>query len=233
MPHLRFVSLSVVFFIVVARSTAAGQNIPSSYTFIEHSKEWTLFGGKSDINPGQLGLGPHSATLVGGRYAVAFGGAMGFDISAAMFMSTRDVLDVSRPVDDRLLGTSDLSLALLDVRLRLNLTGQRAWRGLQPFVTFGGGVVAPIATPRFLEMSSEIPNDEWYAFGRRFAGAFGGGANFHVTNKISLRVDGVMNLWKIATPVGWLTTEANPLGEHPEGEWVSAKSITLGASWRF
>ena len=69
--------------------------------------------------------------------------------------------------------------------------------------------------------------------GTRFAATFGGGTNFHVSDKISLRLDGVMNLWKVATPVGWLTVEANPLGENPEDEWVSAKSITLGASWRF
>ncbi len=40
-------------------------------------------------------------------------------------------------------------------------------------------------------------------------------------------------LLKIKTPVGWLTVIADPDSENPQGEWVSAKSITLGASWRF
>ena len=233
MPHARFVVLSTLFFIMVASSTVAAQNIPSSYTFIEFSQEWAVFVGRSNINPGQLGLGPRNATVLGGRYAVTFGGAMGLDLSGSVFTSTRDILDVSRPVDDRVLGRSDITLALVDLRLRLNLTGQRAWRGLQPFIAFGGGVASTASTPRVVETFSELPKEEWYNFGTRFAGSFGGGANFHVSNKISLRLDGVMNLWKIATPVGWLTVEADPLDENPKDEWVSAKSITLAASWRF
>ena len=233
MPHVRLVVLSILVFVVVSSSTAAAQTIPSSYTFIEHSREWTVFAGKSDINPGQLGLGPRNASVFGGRYAAAFGGAMGLDISATVFSSRRDILDVSKPVDDRIIGRSEMAVGLLDLRLRLNLTGQRAWCGLQPFISFGGGVAAGVSTPRAVEISTELVADQWYSFSTRFAATFGGGANYHVSDKISLRVDGVMNLWKIVTPVGWLTVDANPEGETPEGEWVSAKSIMLGASWRF
>ena len=78
-----------------------------------------------------------------------------------------------------------------------------------------------------------MPTDEWYEFGTRFVGTFGGGANFYVHDKISLRVDGVMNLWKITTPVGWQTVAADPLGENPDGEWISVKSIRVGIAWRF
>ena len=86
---------------------------------------------------------------------------------------------------------------------------------------------------RVLELDSEMAQDEWYEFGVRFTGTVAGGVNFHVHNKISLRVDGVMNLWKITTPVGWRTLAADPLGENPEGEWVSVKTIRLGVAWRF
>lgn len=233
MPHPRLVALSILFFVAAARSTAAGQTIPSQYKFIEHSKEWALFAGKSAVDSGQLELGPRNATVVGGRFGVAFGGAMSMDLTGTLFRSTRDVLDVSRPADDRVLGRSDINIGLIDVRLRLNMTGQRAWHGLQPFIAFGGGVAFSESTDQAVEEASTMPADEWYSFGTRFAATLAGGANFHVSDKISLRLEGVMNLWKVATPVGWLTVEADPLGEHPEDEWVSAKTLTLGVAWRY
>ena len=185
------------------------------------------------MNPGQLGLGPQNATTAGGRWATAFGGAMGFEVSGTLFMATREVRDVSKPVDDRVLGVSDIDVGVLDVRLRLHLTGGRAWHGLQPFIIFGAGVAAPFSVDRTLEGLVDMPVAEQFAFGTRFGGMFGGGANFHVSNKISLRFEGVMNLWKIKTPVEWVTVANDPEGVNPTDEWVSAKSIMVGASWRF
>ncbi len=232
MPDMRFVVLSILSFIAVAGSPASGQTIPSPFAFIEYSKEWAVFLGKSDINPGKLGLGPRNATVGGGRYSAAFGGAMSIDIAGTLFASRREVRDVSRPEDNRVLGKSDINIVLFDLRLRLNLTGRRTWHGLQPFIAFGGGLAFPSSVNRDIENSEFLPADEWYTFGTRFTGSFAAGTSFHVSDKLSIRLDGVMNLWKITTPVGWLTTDADPLGENPQGEWVSAKSITLGASWR-
>ena len=233
MPHPKLVASSILLLIAVAHSTAAGQVIPSAYTFVENGQAWEISGGKSDLNPGRLGLGPRDATTFGGRYAVAFGGAMNLDVDGTLFMSMRHVLDVSRPADDRSLGRADINVFLVDARLRLNLTGQRAWHGLQPFVLFGGGVGFAPSMDRGLEVATTMAADEWYDFGTRFAGTLGGGTSFHISNKISLRLDGVLNLWKILTPLGWRTVENDPLLENPEGEWVSAKTIRLGAAWRF
>ena len=233
MPHPRLFTPLVLFLIAVTRSTAAGQNIPSPYTFIEYSQAWAVFGGKSYLNPGQLGLGPQDAATYGGRYTVAFGGALNLDVDGTLFPTTRDVLDVSRPVDDRSLGSTNLNIVLFDLKLRINLTGQRAWHGLQPFIMFGGGLALPVATDRTLELDLDMPRDEWYEFGKRFTGSFGGGVNFHVSDKISVRLDGVMNLWKIITPVGWQTVAADPLGENLAGEWIAIKNIRVGAAWRF
>ena len=233
MPHPRLVATLLLFLIVVARSATAAQNIPSPYTFVEHSQGWALFGGRSDLNPGRLGLGPQDADTYGGRYTVAFGGAMSLDADGTMFLSARDVLDVSEPVDDRSLGRTDINVFLVDFKLRVNLTGQRAWHGFQPFIAFGAGLALPASMNRVLELDADMAREEWYEFGARFTGTFAGGVNFHVYNKISLRVDGVVNLWRITTPLGWQTVAADPLSENPEGEWVSIKTIRVGAAWRF
>ena len=78
-----------------------------------------------------------------------------------------------------------------------------------------------------------MPGQEWYFFGTRFAGTFGGGINYHLSRKISLRLETMVNLWKVETPVGWLTLNNDPLREFPLSEWVAATSVLLGASWRF
>jgi len=56
--------------------------------------------------------------------------------------------------------------------------------------------------------------------------------SLHLSPNLVMRLDGVMHLWKITTPSGWLTIDAD-LGAIPESEWGSAKSLSLGASWRF
>ena len=232
MPHPKL-ALSILFFCVVTPSIAVGQSISSPYRFVEHAQEWSLFSGKTDMNPGQLGLGPRDATAFGGRYAVAFAGAGALDIYGTFFKAARNVLDVSPPAEDRLIGRTDFNAILLDVRLRINLTGQRTWRGLQPYFSFGGGVATTTSVNRVLEISADLPSDEWFSFGPVFSGVLSVGTNYHISDKISLRLEADMALWKIGTPVGWLTVEANPLGEHPQEEWVSGKSILLGLAWRF
>ena len=233
MPHPRLTAASILFLIAVTRSTAAGQNIPSPYAFVENSQAWDIFGGKANLNPGQLGLGPRDGTVAGGGYSVAFAGSMNLDIGGTMFLSKRDVLDVTQPVDDRSLGRTDINVLLVDVRVRLNLTGQRTWNRLQPYILFGGGVAFTTLTDRTLEFASAMPRDQWYEFGTRFAAPFGGGVSIHVSPKISLRVDGVMTLWKIQTPLGWRTLAADPLGENLDSEWVMGSTIRVGANWRF
>ncbi len=232
MPDMRLVALAISYSIAVAVTPAAGQTIPSPFAFVEYSQEWAVFLGKSSLNPGQLGLGPRNATMGGGRYSAGFG-SMSVDITGTLFASSRQVRDVSRPEDDRVLGRSDMDIFLLDVRLRLNLTGGRTWHSLQPFITFGGGLALPFSVDRTIEVVTFMPSEEQYSLGTRFTGTFSGGTNYHLTDKLSLRLDGVVNLWKVITPVGWLTVDADPLGENPQGEWVAVKSLTVGSSWRF
>ena len=233
MPHPKFVALSILFSVAVVGSPVAGQTIPSPYTFIEYSQEFAVFAGKSFISPGSLGLGPRDAITFGGRYSIAFTGAMSVDISGTLFKSKRDVRNVSLPEDDRVLGRSDIDIGLFDVKLRLNLTGGRTWHNLQPFLAFGAGLAFPFSDDRRIEKVSFMPGTEWYSFGTRFAGTFGGGINYHISRKISFRLETSVNLWKVETPVGWLTLDNDPLRQFPLSEWVSATSILLGASWRF
>jgi hypothetical protein len=232
MPRPRLVALSVFLLIAVTHSSSSGQEIPSPYVFIANGQAWEIFAGMSDLNPGELEIGPRDGTTFGGRYAAAFSGALNLDVDGTFFSSKRKVYEV-RPGDNILLGESDIDVLLLDARLRINLTGHRTWNGLQPFVLFGGGIAFTTFTDRAWELLSGMPPGEWYEFGVRFAGTFGAGTAYHLTDKISLRLDGVLNLWKIQTPLGWQTLLNDPLDQNTEGEWVAGTTLRLGAAWRF
>ena len=129
----------------MVRSPASAQTIPSPYTYIENHQELAFFVGKSNIDAGKLELGPRDSDTFGARYSVGLGGAISIDISGTLFKSTRLIQDVRRPIDDRTINRGNIDRLLFDARLRLNLTGQRAWRGLQPFIVFGGGVAAAVS----------------------------------------------------------------------------------------
>ncbi len=217
--------------ILLQSSPVTTQNIPSSYRFIENSQEGGLFVGVSSLDPGQLGLGPKSADVFGGRYSVTFGSALAFEADGTLFKGMRDVIDIRRDEDEQLLGESTIDLMALEVRMGINLTGQRSWRRLQPFIAFGGGMALSSNIDRTLEDEANMTQPDRYDFGSKFIANLAGGLNLHLSSNLMLRVDGVMNLWKISTPAGWLTTDAD-LGVIPEDEWVSAKSLSFGASWR-
>ena len=232
MPHPRTISLSLLGPILFAFGPAGAQEIPSSYRFVEHGQEGGLFFGTASLNAGELGLGPKAADVFGGRYSVMFGSSLAFEGDVTVFNGERDVIDIRQSGDDQVLGQSSIDLTVFEARFRLNLTGHRTWRGLQPFVAFGGGMALSSDLDRALEDTAEMPLLDRYDFGSKFIASLSGGVNLHLSPHLMLRLDGVMNLWKISTPSGWLTTDRD-LGVIPEDEWVSARNLSIGASWRF
>lgn len=213
-------------------SIAVTQDIPSSYRFVETRKEAGIFVGSTSLNAGQLGLGPASGSMVGGRYALGFGSALALEGSATFFSTDRDVIDIRRDAGDRVIGQSSLDILAIEARFRLNLTGHRTWRGLQPYVAFGGGLAFGGTPDRTLENAAEIPLQDRFEFGTKFIATVAGGLNFHTSRRFVLRLDGVLSLWKLNTPAGWLT-QFDLLGAIPRDEWVGVSHVSLGVSWRY
>ncbi len=232
MPHLRTSLLPLLGALLLDSSPLAAQEIPSAYHFIEHSQEGGIFMGVTSLNAGQLNLGPKTAEVVGGRYSISLGSALAFEGGATVFRGQRDVIDIRRGEDDQVLGEASIDLIAIEARVRLNLTGHRAWHGLQPFLGVGGGMALSSNLDRALEEAAEMPATDRFDFGSKFIGTLTGGVQFHLSRRLVLRSDAILNLWKISTPTGWLTTEAD-LGAIPDDEWVAARSLSVGASWRF
>lgn len=207
---------------------ASAQTIPSSFRFVEEGREAGIYAGVVSTNPGTLELAPNKATVIGARLGANLGSALAFELDGYLFNGERDVRDPRRAEDLQVVGTSDMKIAGVDARFRLNLTGQRSWKRLQPFVMLGAGLAWTINNDRTAETEADVPMENWFQFGTKFAPVAGGGVTLHASERWILRLDGVFRLWKVDTPDGFDTAEG--IGG---SEWVGNSLLTLGIGFRF
>ncbi|GMR12100.1 MAG: hypothetical protein BMS9Abin29_0288 [Gemmatimonadota bacterium] len=211
---------------------SAGQVVSSPYRFLESKQEVAFFVGTSDPNPGQLEIGIGSATVYGGRYSVDVGSTLTMELGTTVFAGNRKVRDPRRARGDRQIGVSDLTVATLEARFRLNLTGHRSWHRLRPFVLVGGGLAFAASDDKTIEDAVELPATDRFSFGNRFTAVAGGGIAIHASPRFTIRLDASLNLWKVTTPPGF-TDLSRDFGPLPESEWIGAPAFTVGTAIRF
>lgn len=213
-----------------AASGAAGQNVPSPYTFIEGRQEAGIFAGIMDSNTGRFGYGPKGGLMYGGRWGIELSGPVSLEGVATIVDGTRDVINPGRVEGDRVVGEADVLLSAFDARFKFTLTGDRAWHGLAPFIVAGGGII--------LDIGGDSPADEEllapdrFDFGNSFYGTTGLGARYFLSDRLALRVDGTFSLWKIDTPPGF-SDPARGFESVEEGEWVRSLGLTLSTLFRW
>ena len=97
-------------------------------------------------NRAQAGVGAQAGLAVGGRFATALSGPLELWATFAVINSRRNVIDPSLPDSTRVSGPIDYRLVSADLGIALNVTGQKTWHGLSPYVGIAFGVVAPTST---------------------------------------------------------------------------------------
>ncbi len=220
-----------------AAEDARAQTIPSSYEFIEHRQETSIFWGAMSLSAGSLDLGPKSGSFTGARYSIAASGPLFLEGLVTYLPTTRDVVDPRRAVGDRVIGETDVQLLMADARLDFNLTGRRTWRGISPHLFFGGGIALDLAGPG--AFGDFLLPEDVYDFGTAFTASSGTGLRVAVTSKLMLRAEAGLTLWKINTPNGFDDPAKRPQTDdlEPEAvvqsEWVRGYGLVLSAGWRF
>jgi hypothetical protein len=207
-----------------------GQEIPSPYRFFEKRQEAGVFAGYVQRGTGLFGFGPKSSVGAGARYSIQLGGPFALEGVGMFTPTTRDIVDPSAEEGSRVLGEADAQLLSFDLRLRFSLTGDRTWRGLHPYIFFGGGVAFDIAGD-VPEDGLLLPEDQ-FDFGSKFVAPFGAGLRWFVTERLIVRTDFTINLYRLSTPPGFLDPERD-LPSIGEREWVSGPGFTLGFAIQF
>jgi hypothetical protein len=208
----------------------SAQSITSPYRFLDTSQEAGLFVSHVSPDDGTLGFGSKSGIAFGARYAIVLSGPFMIEGEASFFPTSHAVLD-TLVVDSayRQLGEADHSLVFATAALRVNLTGQRTWNNIQPFLIFGvGGVVE---ATRDQDAVNVAPPDARYEFGTSFAGTAGAGLAWVPADRLAIRLDARNLLWKIKTPAALL--RGNTGRVIPTDEWSQNLTFSAGVSLLF
>lgn len=222
--------LVVVAGLVAVARAASAQTVPSPFRYIDERQAASVFGGYIITDAGNLELGPESGPVGGLRYGFRLGGPFVAEASATLIPTTRMVWDtvaVGEPLVD--IGTADLSLLVMDVSLRFDVTGPRTYHGFLPFLVAGGGAAFTVADEETAGAEDIAPSAR-FDFGTRFAGHVGAGLEWFATRRVSLRAEARDVFWKLKTPQAFLRQNLEGV---PEDEWVQNFLFSLGLSVRF
>lgn len=216
--------------LVAFAGTVDGQTIPSNFKRIEFSQEAGPFVDVFSGGTGRFGFGPKDGTVFGGRYAVEIGGPFSFEGVAGFMLGTRDVIDPELAEGSRVAGESDVEMLLAEARFKFAFMGRRGWHGLAPHILFGAGVGHDFAG---LQPADErILESDRFDFGTTFLMTGGAGTRWFVTDKWTVRAEGVVRIWQLQTPPGY--GEANRGFDNvEESEWTNNFSLSFGLAYRF
>lgn len=221
-------ALALAFLLPAIPATA--QDIPSPYRYMEKGQEVSVFAGYLDTDPGRFGFGPGPQQMYGARYSVVVANALSLEGLAGGTFGPRDVVNPARAEGSRVVEEAEVRLFLMEARLQFALTGRRTWHGIHPFVFAGGGL--SFDTLGDQDEDFLLEEADRYEFGTRFTGTFGAGARFTVTDRILLRVDAGLLLYKLGYPAGWRDPDRGFEGV-PEDEWMTGRGLTVGLAYRF
>lgn len=230
-PSFQKLSMLLMGAALAAPLGVTGQTIPSAYSFIERGQEVGPFFGVMSASDGRFGYAPSGGLWSGVRYGLQLGtGPMSLGGVIGVVNGTRDIIDPDRAEGDRTVGEGDVQIATVEGRLRFSATGNRAWHGLSPFLSIGGGVAFDLAgTPEANEL---IEERDIVDFGTSFFGTLGLGTRFFLTDQFALQGDGTFSLWRIATPPGFSEPD-RPFESVDDREWLSGLSATVTLMYRW
>jgi len=218
---------------------AASQSITSPYDFVEHSMAFWTFGTAVFTDRGALEVGPGSGYGGGVGFSARISGPFNVDARVAYLTTSRRVFQTV-PIDSATvrknpragleqIGTADLSVLIMDASLRFDITGPRTWYRLQPYALKGAGGVLRVSSENRIEEELTEEPGLLVRFQNGFTGHVGGGIEWHLSDRFTVRADARDILWKIHIPEGFFVDDRNV----DEGQWVQTAHLSLGVGFRF
>jgi hypothetical protein len=201
----------------------------SPYTDLEYRQEATFFGGYYNAGEDRVGVAPGSGPMFGVRYDLRLGGPASLTSKFAYVRGERTVIDPRRPADDRVVDNGAAwPVYMADVGISLNLTGQRSYRRLVPFVNGAVGVASD------LKGSADV--GAW-KFGTPFAFSLGGGIKWVPAGNLQARLDVFDQLYQIKYPNSYYVTASDGTSvlqtRDGKSDWTSNLGLTFGVSYLF
>jgi len=151
----------------------------SPYRDLRIKQTITGFGGYMWGGEGKPGVGPGDGPLGGLRWDVHLGGLASLFLGASVADLERVLLDPSKPLDTRVVGTTSQSVTVIDGGVNLLLTGRKTWHGLMPYIGAATGIA----------IGGSVPEDSLtnYMFGTKFHFGPTAGFRFFLNRRLHLR----------------------------------------------
>jgi hypothetical protein len=201
----------------------------SPYTDLDYRQEATFFGGYYNAGEDRVGVAPGSGPMFGVRYDLRLGGPASLTSKFAYVRGERTVIDPRRPADDRVVENGAAwPVYMADVGISLNLTGQRSYRRIVPFVNGAVGVAS--------DLKGGADVGAW-KFGTPFAFSLGGGIKWVPAGNLQARLDVFDQLYQIKYPNSYYVTASDGTSvlqtRDGKSDWTSNLGLTLGVSYLF
>lgn len=190
------------------------------------------FAGYLTGDRGRAGVGPSGGLTVGMRYEFALGRSWVLQLGANYLQADRFIADPTEPETSpaRRIGPVATDILLTEAALQLRLTGAKSWHGFAPFIGAGGGIALDLNSPG-------DTTDSGYEFGSKFLVTAIAGTRLHLSNRLTIHVDGRATAWRLRYPISFHAAASDgsrvvPLAE-PLTDWTIHPWVSLGVGWTF
>ena len=211
----------------------------SPYRDIIDHQSITLFGGRFAGNAGAASVGALPGFAYGLRLAIRLSGPVDFWATIGEAASSRHVINADTSVthtDSARRGPDiKLPLALVDLALALNMTGDKTWHRLAPYVALGGGFVVP---------THSVTDPGGYQIGFNFALVPTIGTRWFLSDDLAVRFEARDYFFRYQYPLAYFDTlnlrfagppprsSVLPLGS-TDRRWSNHLTLWLGVSYGF
>ena len=200
----------------------------SPYRDLLFRQELALFGGLYSGSEGIAGVAPGGGPAIGLRYEIRIGGPAHFTARLTHARTERTILDPDLPDDERNLGTRSWPITIADAGISINLTGQKSWRRLVPYLAGGVGVASDFG---------KEGDPGGFEFGTPFAFTVGAGVRRDMDGPIQLRVDIADYIYQLDYPSTYTTAPTGSTPILPAGsstnQWTHNWLLSVGISYRY
>lgn len=216
--------------VLIATASSAGAQVghapdKSPYKDRDYNRDWTLFGGTFNAERDPVGVAPTDGPMAGIRWQMHLTGPLYFGVRLAGASVDRTIIDPSKVIAERVVGTEKVPMVFADAGLEMSLTGHKTWHGIAPFLNGGVGFVGD------LRGANDVGS---YRFGIPFTMTVGTGLSWTPARNWSVRVDWSHYIYRIGYPNSYFlkTTEDDavlPVGAS-RSFWRRNPALLVGVS---
>lgn len=187
---------------------AGGQDrIDSPYRWIPQGLRVGLTGGYLNASRGSLDFGPGSAAFAGARFRARVSSPLSIEVGAALGSSDRFVIDPRLETGPAPVDTVSSTWLAAHLALQVAVTGARTWRGIQPYVLFGGGLKSGLDEERSEVFADTALADFRYQIGTAPVFQAGVGVELRPSDRIGLGLEFRDHLFRLKAPDGFFRAE--------------------------